>query len=774
MKKTKKKKIFGEIAEGLGELFGEVIIYAIGVLVGIGVLTLFGIGLEGFDEEVLWMIGFGVVVVVVLFICFCVNYAEKRKRRDRGKASDTKHKKISLYERKGGAMKEHIFNGKWISDSIFASREPRSIFHRQLEKVDLPADPHSNSHILFRKIFNIEKGVGRAVAYITADDYYKLYVNGRFVCSGPAPAYHNCYNYNEVDITEYLKTGENTLAVHTYYQGLINRVWQSGDHRHGLLMDIEVDGEIAVSSDESFLTHRHTAFSECGLSGYATQFMERYDSRAAECGFYRVGFDDSAWESASAREFVDYTLVPQRSKMLVFERIKPQSMRVTGNKMLLDFGAMYVGVLSACAKGESGERLMIKMGQELNGDESVRYNLRCNCTYLEEWILSGGDDTLESFDYKAFRYVEIERDGIAELSDICLIARHYPFELKAQLKDEFKGDEYAEKIWNLCVHSQKYGIQETIQDCPDREKGFYLGDGCYDAFANYVLTRDDSMVRKLIDDAFASSFICEGLMTCMSCSFMQEIAEYPLILPDLMLWHYRAEGDMDYLIENIKKMKRVLDFYKESYEKDGIINDLDRWCVVEWPKNYQDGYAVDIREGLICREAHIAINAYYYRAITVLNKLCDIAGRPPYRDGREIYDAIVNRFYDKEAHMFVDGEEHRHISLIGNAFPYAFDMAPDEEFEANFRKMLSDKGEDSTSFFTTFPLLLKFTREEDEEQVRRYLLHEGTWRRMLREGATSTFEGWGKDCKWNTSLFHLTMSSAAMFMADVDLKEFLE
>ena len=37
--------------------------------------------------------------------------------------------------------------------------------------------------------------------------------------------------------------GENTIAVHTYYQGLINRVWISGDGRHGLLLDLVVDGK---------------------------------------------------------------------------------------------------------------------------------------------------------------------------------------------------------------------------------------------------------------------------------------------------------------------------------------------------------------------------------------------------------------------------------------------------------------------------------------------------------------------------------------------------
>lgn len=755
--------------EGCGgcffEVFGELAIYVILFLIGGGVLLALGFLPEDMDADTVVLVGVGVTVALGILIGLPIYFVKKDKR---GKSN---YMRIPFYT--GESMKEHKFVGKWITDGDFAEREPRNVFHRQLHKIDLPPDELSNSHILFRKRFEVLKIGAVGKVFITADDYYKLYINGMFVAQGPAPAYHNCYNYNEIDIRSYLRVGENVIAIHTYYQGLINRVWQSGDYRHGLLMDVVVEGETVAWSDESFLCHRHTAYTSIGKSGYDTQFMERYDSHAAECGFYKPEFDDSGWERASLRKHVDYTLVPQKSKMLDFEEIKPRSVQTLGNKSLIDFGGMYVGVISARAKGSDGEKVTIKLGQELNGDGSVRYDLRCNCTYLEEWVLSGGDDLLEQFDYKAFRYAEIESEG-AKLSDICLVARHYPFELKASLKKEFAGDERAEKIWELCVRSQKYGIQETIQDCPDREKGFYLGDGCYDAFTNYVLTGDDSMVRKLIDDAFASSFICEGLVTCMSCSFMQEIAEYPLILPDLMLWHYRASEDKDYLRENALKMKRVLDFYRENYENDGILNDLDRWCVVEWSKNYQDGYAVDIREGQICREAHIAINAYYYRAISVTNKLCSLVDLPEYRsDEKAIYDAIIDRFYDKEAHLFVDGEEHRHISLVGNAFPYAFDMAPDKEFEANFRKMLSEKGEDATSFFTTFPLLLKFTREGDFEQIKKYILHEGTWSRMLSEDATSTFEGWGKDCKWNTSLFHLTMSSAAMFMADVDLKEFL-
>lgn len=60
-----------------------------------------------------------------------------------------------------------------------------------------------------------------------------------------------------------------------------------------------------------------------------------------------------------------------------------------------------------------------------------------------------------------------------------------------------------------------------------------------------------------------------------------------------------------------------------------------------------------------------------------------------------------------------------------------------------------------------------------DQRLLNALLHPGAWMRMLREGATSTFEGWGKETKKNASLFHLTMSYAALFLADIDLKKIL-
>ena len=83
---------------------------------------------------------------------------------------------------------EHVFQGKWITSGRFAALEKRNVFHRQLAPAVPPEAPElQNRHVLFRRKFTLTaEQARRAKIYITADDYYKLYVNGRFVGQGPA------------------------------------------------------------------------------------------------------------------------------------------------------------------------------------------------------------------------------------------------------------------------------------------------------------------------------------------------------------------------------------------------------------------------------------------------------------------------------------------------------------------------------------------------------------------------------------------------------------
>ena len=659
----------------------------------------------------------------------------------------------------------HNFIGKWITDSEFFQLRSRNVFHRQLEILDLPCDLHRNRHILFRKAFNVCKNVKKSIIYISADDYYKLYINGKFVAQGPAPSYHFQYNYNEIDITNYLHAGNNIIAIHTLYQGLINRVWQSGDNRHGLIFDLLIDGEIVVSSDHSVKTAVHSAYREKGTVGYETQFLEEYDSRSKHVGFEKNDYDDNAWSFAKYCIYDDHILTKQQSYMLEFERILPRKLELTNNSFIFDFGSVYVGYLYLSVKGNAGDIVIVRCGQELEPNGTVRYHLRANCCYEENWILGHGESKLDWFDYKSFRYVEIILPNNSLIQDIALLARHYPFSLKARISPNYAKNDHLCRIWELCVNTQKYGVQEVIQDCMEREKGFYLGDGCYTALTNMVLTHDDTMVRKLIDDAFSTSVITPGLVTCLDCSFMQEIAEYPFMLVYLCLWHYRYTGDLYYLKANYPKITTLLDAYRENYESDYLLRNLDKWCVVEWPKNFQDNYDVDIEEGKICEEPHVSINAYYIEAIKTANKISMILGTTFYREESPLIAAFTRAFYCKNKCLFRDGVNTDHISIVGNVFPFAFGLCPNKECEDRIIALLFKKKISSLSLFCSFLALLGLIRCGKRDLISEMMLDKNAWLRIIREGSNTTFEGWGKDTKWNTSLFHLTLSYAAIYFA---------
>ena len=657
---------------------------------------------------------------------------------------------------------QRVFQGKWITTESFCNLQPVNVFHRQLEEAHISAAAPQNSHILFRRHFEARGGI-QTYIYISADDYYKLYINGRFVCQGPAPGYPFHYYYNKVDITGHIREGSNLIAVHTYYQGLINRVWVSGDDRHGLILDVEQGGETIVSSDESFRCTVHSGFQGMGKAGYDTQFLERYTSGSPQEGFERADYDDSGWAYAKPRANTDYILYEQPTKMLVFEEIRP-TLAWDGKGVTADFGAVYVGYLYAEARGEKGSSIEVLSAQELEEDGCPRWRLRCNCDYREEWQLSGGADVLNQFDYKSFRYVRLNLPAGCRVENICLKARHYPFALQAA--PGFQDPELL-PVWNLCVNSLRYGVQETIQDCMEREKGNYLGDGCYTALAHYALTGDASILKKLVDDSLRSSFINRGLMTCAACSFMQEIAEYPLMVYPMLVRYHELSGDRAYLEECYDSLCGVLDYYREAYgQENGLLCNVDKWCVVEWPANYRGGYAADVSDGKVCTDMHNVVNAHYLGALKSMNQISAIAGRDRYCDEAPVEEAFYRIFYDPQKKLFRDKEGDDHMSLIANVFPFMYGLFPEEETKEAIVGLIEERGFTSVMLFGAYPILEGLRRLGRKEQMYQCLKDQGAWKRMLREGATTTFEGWGKETKWNTSLFHLTLSYGAMFLIE--------
>ena len=190
-----------------------------------------------------------------------------------------------------------MFSGKFITLAEFAFLEPINVFHREGAEGDVRRHPDGlrNLHILFRGRFMKSSG-GRILMRFSADDYCRVFVNGRFAAQGPAQGYYFDYNFCETDITPFICEGENEITAEVYYQGLINRAYDSGDLRCGFICDIEADGKPVFSTDESWLCCVDKSYIGYRTTGYDTQFLEDRDMR----------LKPSEWERVRVREH-DYT-----------------------------------------------------------------------------------------------------------------------------------------------------------------------------------------------------------------------------------------------------------------------------------------------------------------------------------------------------------------------------------------------------------------------------------------------------------------------------------
>ena len=646
------------------------------------------------------------------------------------------------------------FNAKWISNKDFYNLEPIYVFHKDIDKKEINHDDkYKNKHILFRKKVTLDK-TENAVVRISADDYYKLYINGKFVTQGPAPAYNFAYYYNEIDVSSYLVKGENTIAVHTYYQGLVNRVWVSCDLRHGFIFDLCVDGKTVTESDESWKCAYHTGYTECGIFGYQTQYAECFNAGAPEYGFEGCGFDDSAWDNAVLKTNCDYTLVPQPTKQLDIYDVKPALVKKTENGYFIDFGFEAVGYIKFNAKGKAGDTVVMHFGEELNPDGTVRWNMRCNCNYEEKFVLSGREnDTLYQYDYKAFRYAELTGPESVTVDEdsIVFTVRHNPFTEKKHYNG---NNEKLAKIYKLCSDTIKYGVQECFMDCPHREKGQYLGDVTISGLAHMHLTGDPSMVIKALDNFCQSSFICKGIMTVAPSSFMQEIADYSLQFPFQVLEVYKYTNDLDFLRRMYPFVMNVHEYFLSYRRDNGLIESVkDKWNLVDWPMDLRDGYDFELPT-IIGEGFHNVINGFYLAMQKHIDEIRAILGKAPLGTTEQTEKGYTDMFLDKTQNLFIDSEGSTHASYQSNVLALFADVNVNDEVKSSIIKHIETKTLCSGGTYMSFFALYSLKRDGYYNLCEKLICDENAWLAMLSNGATVCHEVWKKEQKWNASFFH--------------------
>lgn len=660
---------------------------------------------------------------------------------------------------------------KFISHPDFASLTPNnSIFHKEIPndgKRNTYNEPHPkellNKHILYRKKVMLPEAK-KAILNITADDHYKLYINGSFVTEGPSPSFPKAYYYNELDVTDYLSEGENTIAVHTYYQGLINRSWVSGDRRQMLWCELLVDGVTVLASDESWRCKYHTGYTEMGRFGYDTAFAERIDAGSPDTRFYLPDYDDSDFIPAEENTLGEWKLIKQETKQLDIYEVCPDVCEKTEYGLRIVLPSEMVGSLIIKARGARGDKITARYGEELFDDGALRYDMRANCKYEEEFILSGGDDRLENYDYKAFRYADLIFPTSVSVESVKMLVRHYPYEKKCEYKTD---DEKLKRVLWLCENTVKYATQERFLDCPTREKGAYLGDLMVSGRAHATLTKDTTLVKNAVYDFCNTAFVTPGLLACACGSLMQEIADYSLEFPAVLNWIYSLDGDIEFLKKCEPYATGVYEYYKGYENSDGLLDEVSEWNLVDWPANLRDGYDFHC-ERPTKKGVHNVINALWYGLKIALGELYSTLGISRDVEAEKTKKSFISAFYSKELDLFTDTPDSKHTAVHSNIFPLLFGIGTEnEKTKQNIISLIRKKKLTSMGVYMAYFALAALKMNGEYELCRELATDEGAWLNMLAEGATTTFEAWGKEQKWNTSFCHPWATGPAIIFADV-------
>lgn len=648
----------------------------------------------------------------------------------------------------------------WLTDHSFIDVNKPYLYHKELEAHEV--EPHrtdlQHHHWYVRTVCMLDdKSLDEKEIWLhlTADDYYKLYINGEFVCQGPAQSDANHYYFNRTNVRSCLKAGENVIAIHVYYQGLLNRAYNSADYRQGVLAELWAGENLLVKTDRTWKAKRVYDNRPGVAFGYDTQFTEHLDARQSVRGWTEVGFDDADWPQAEAAEKIDYTFVLQPTPVLDVYRKQPSNVQqLAPGHYLIDFGGELTGQFAMTAYGEVGEEVQIWSGEELlPGDQAVRYEMRCNCLYHDQWTLSGDMDSFQTFDYKAFRYVEVQGpEGVLNPESFHAIVRHYPFDEQSCLLHS--SDERMNQIFEICKNGVQYGSQENFVDCPSREKGQYLGDNTIIGHSHMLLSGDLRLYRKAIEQFGRSSFVCGGLMAVVPGHFMQEIADFSLQWPMQVMTYFNYSGDKAFLQEMYPYAEGLLQHFEQFEREDGLLQGVaDKWNLVDWPQGLRDNYDFELTKP-IGPGCHNVINALYIGCVRTVNEMRDLLGVNYENRLPKLKKSFLDAFYDEENALFKDSEESRHHALHANVLPLLFGIAPEKSVVA-IVDMIRTKRFACGVYFSYF--VMKALAEVREYELIYDLLSsddEHSWGNMLKEGATTCFEAWGKDQKWNTSLCH--------------------
>lgn len=478
----------------------------------------------------------------------------------------------------------------------------------------------------FRKSFTVTKITGSFIIHITADNRYRLFVNGEPVCSGPARGDLFNWYFETVDIARLLKPGSNTIAVLVWNMGVLAPVAQVSNQT-GLVLQGNSAAEAVVNTDTAWKVYHNKAYTPTSLdNGDRLQaYMvvgpgDCLDGNSYPWGWEKPVYNDEQWSQAKiiASPYPSgygtdnlWTLQPRNIPLFRETVSRFSSVRRStgievaadfpqGNqkvyipphktvKLLFDHAVNVVAYPELIVSG--GKNSLIKLTyaeslfdkdrkkgnrNEIDGKEIMgNYDL---------FIADGGmKRNFRPLWLRAYRYAELEittkEEGLT-LESFYGMATGYPLEMKAGFSC---NDSSLNDIWNTGWRTARLCAGDLYYDTPYYEQLQYTGDSRIQALISLYNSGDDRLMRKAITD-FYHSRTPEGLTQGRYPSNrLQIIPTFSLFWVSMVYDYWMHKRDDAFIQQFLPAINEIMTWYESRIDKEtGMLGPMKWWNFTDW------------------------------------------------------------------------------------------------------------------------------------------------------------------------------------------------
>jgi len=575
---------------------------------------------------------------------------------------------------------------------------------------DLPASEYQVC--LFRKTLTFPESLPSSyVVHVSADNRYKLFVNGKMVSLGPARGDLHHWRYETVDLAPFLHPGNNFIAA---------QVWNEADWRPeaqislrtGFLLQGSTAAEAAINTGDSWKCIRDESYTPLKVrmwTYYVTGPGEYIDFARQPKGWKEAAFDDSRWKKPQ----ILFNAVPKNVQgpygspngwMLVpsplpqmelkqerfgkvvraagidaptgfpFETGKmsiPARSKVT---LLLDQAYLTNAYPTLAFSGGKNATISLCYAEAL----FTRYPEKGNRNETEGKQMIGRKDSLLSdgssgqifttLAFRTFRYVELSIETKEEplsIDDLYSTFTGYPFQRKATT--ESAGTEW-EQILDIGWRTARLCAVETYMDCPYYEQLQYIGDARIQALVSIYNSGDVRLLRNALNQ-MDESRQPEGVTLSRHPSYT------PQYIPTFSLWYIgmlydfnRYVDDPAFVRAKLPGTRQILEYFHQYQLPDGALAHVPQWMFTDWvdTKGWQSGVGPVGKDGT---SAMIDLQLLWaYQLAAELERQAGMSAFSTLYSQRaqQLKKTIRQRYWVADRQLFADDAEHTFFSQHTN------------------------------------------------------------------------------------------------------------